>query len=64
MNSMFLLIPLGLGLLAIAVAAFAWAVRSGQFDDLDTPATRILFDDDVRDGGEREITDRRSVNNV
>lgn len=32
---------------ALAVAAvFVWAVRSGQFDDLDTPAVRILSDDD------------------
>ena len=32
---------------AVAVAGvFVWAVRSGQFDDLDTPAVRILFDDD------------------
>lgn len=46
MNSVFLLIPLALMLLGVAVAAFVWAVRAGQFDDLDTPATRILFDDD------------------
>ncbi|KAA0206270.1 MAG: cbb3-type cytochrome oxidase assembly protein CcoS [Proteobacteria bacterium] len=41
MNSLFLLIPLGLILLVAAVAAFFWAVRSGQFDDLETPAWRI-----------------------
>ncbi len=46
MNSVFLLIPLALMLLGVAVAAFVWAVRAGQFDDLDTPATRILFDDE------------------
>ena len=46
MNIIFLLIPLGLVLLAAAVAAFFWAVRSGQFDDLETPAWRILLDDD------------------
>jgi cbb3-type cytochrome oxidase maturation protein len=46
MNSMFLLIPLGLGLFVIAVAAFLWAVRNEQFDDLDTPALRILLDED------------------
>jgi len=42
----FVLIPLGLALLLAAVAAFFWAVRSGQFDDLETPAWRILLDDD------------------
>ena len=47
MNSIFLLIPLGLGLLAIAVAAFVWAVRNEQFDDLDAAAARILFDDEA-----------------
>jgi cbb3-type cytochrome oxidase maturation protein len=45
MNSIFLLVPLGLGLLAVAVGAFIWAVRNEQFDDLDTPGVRILFDD-------------------
>lgn len=46
MNILFFLIPLGLLILGLAVWAFFWAVGSGQFDDLDTPATRILLDDD------------------
>jgi cbb3-type cytochrome oxidase maturation protein len=46
MNIIFVLIPLALVLLVAAVAAFFWAVRNNQFDDLDSPATRILFDDD------------------
>ena len=46
MNILFALIPLALILLAFAVWAFFWAVRSGQFDDLDTPAVRILLDDE------------------
>jgi cbb3-type cytochrome oxidase maturation protein len=46
MSSIFFLIPIGLLLLAVAVWAFVWAVRNDQFDDLDTPASRILFDDD------------------
>jgi len=45
-NIIFALIPLGLALLLIAVAAFFWAVRSGQYDDLESPAWRILLDDD------------------
>jgi len=40
------LIPLSLVLLGLAVAAFVWAVKRGQFDDLDTPALDILEDDD------------------
>jgi len=44
----FILIPLGLVLLGVAVWAFFWAVGSGQFEDLDSPAWRILMDDDTR----------------
>lgn len=43
---LFLLIPLGLVILGVAIWGFLWAVRSGQFDDLEGPAHRILMDDD------------------
>jgi cbb3-type cytochrome oxidase maturation protein len=46
MNIIFILIPLGLLLSAVAVAAFFWAVRSGQYDDLESPGWKILYDDD------------------
>lgn len=46
MNILYILIPLALVILAIAVWVFFWAVGSGQFDDLDTPALRIVMDDD------------------
>ncbi|MEE2731641.1 MAG: cbb3-type cytochrome oxidase assembly protein CcoS [Pseudomonadota bacterium] len=46
MDIIFLLIPLALVLLVVAVAAFFWAVRSDQFDDLDREASRILFEED------------------
>lgn len=46
MNILYLLIPLGLVLLGVAIWAFMWAVRSGQFDDMEGPAHRILMDDD------------------
>ena len=45
METIFVLLPLALLIAAIAVGFFVWAARSGQFDDLDTPAVRILFDD-------------------
>ena len=45
MNILLLLIPLSLLLLLAAVWAFVWAVRRGQFEDLDTPAIDILRDD-------------------
>ncbi|MEN5118966.1 cbb3-type cytochrome oxidase assembly protein CcoS [Luteimonas sp. TWI662] len=50
MRSLLLLVPISLVLLGIAIAAFVWAVRRGQFDDMDTPALDILVDDDGRDG--------------
>lgn len=40
-----MLIPLSLMLLAVAIGSFVWAVRKGQFDDMDTPAIDILSDD-------------------
>lgn len=40
-----MLVPLSLMLLAFAIGAFIWAVRKGQFDDMDTPALDILRDD-------------------
>lgn len=46
MSILFALIPLAIGLLLVAIGAFFWAVRSGQFDDLDTPPVRILLDDE------------------
>ena len=45
MNALLILIPLSLVLLLAAIWAFAWAVKRGQFDDLDTPAIDILQDD-------------------
>jgi cbb3-type cytochrome oxidase maturation protein len=45
-ETVFVLLPLALLVAAIAVCFFIWAARSGQFDDLDTPAVRILFDDE------------------
>jgi cbb3-type cytochrome oxidase maturation protein len=46
MSMLFVLIPLAMGLLGVAVWAFFWAARTGQFDDLEPPAVRILLDDE------------------
>ena len=48
MSVIFLVLPLALIVVAAAVGAFVWATRRGQFDDLDTPALRMLHDDDER----------------
>jgi len=58
MDVLALLIPAALFLGLLGLAAFLWALKSGQFDDLDGAAERILFDDDDdappsgRDGGD------------
>lgn len=49
MTILYLLIPLSLVLLGLAVWAFFWAVKNDQFEDLEGPAHRILFDDDEND---------------
>ncbi|MDJ0654197.1 MAG: cbb3-type cytochrome oxidase assembly protein CcoS [Xanthomonadales bacterium] len=46
MKIIFVLIPLSLILLAVAIWGFFWMVRNDQFDDLESPAWRILTDDD------------------
>ena len=47
MDILFLLIPLSVVLALLIGIVFWWSVRSGQFDDLEGPAHRILDDDDV-----------------
>ncbi len=47
MTVLYIILPLALLVVGGAVAAFAWSVRSGQLDDVDTPPRRILFDDDA-----------------
>lgn len=47
MNALLLLIPAALILGGIGLAAFLWSLRSGQYEDLDGAAHRILFDEPV-----------------
>ena len=46
MEILFVLVPISLLLVGLAVAAFIWAVNSGQFEDLERHGYEILFDDD------------------
>ena len=48
MSVLLVLIPLSLLLIAVAVIAFFWAAGSGQFDNLDTEAWRVVMDDDEK----------------
>jgi cbb3-type cytochrome oxidase maturation protein len=56
MSVLYVVVPLALLIVAVAVGAFVWAAHRGQFDDLDTPAMRMLHDDEERPPGldERE----------
>ena len=69
MEVLYLLVPLSLGLAALVIWALLWAVRSGQFEDLEGAAHRILRDDDqpvdesrvdVAEQPERRETTRRT----
>jgi cbb3-type cytochrome oxidase maturation protein len=46
MEALYLLIPIALGVMIVVVVAFVYTVKSGQYDDLEGPAHRILMDDD------------------
>jgi cbb3-type cytochrome oxidase maturation protein len=71
MNIFYLLIGASLFAALIFLAAFIWAVKTGQFDDNETPPYRMLFDDDKveedeetegrGDGGTRRRRERRET---
>lgn len=46
MEIIFITVPVTLVFIAVAAGIFFWASKKGQFDDLDSPAHRILFDED------------------
>ena len=48
MSVIYVLIPLAIIIVAIALAIFFWAVKSNQFDDLERQGHSILFDDDIK----------------
>ncbi len=49
MQSLYLLIPVAIIFVVLAVRFLFWAIKSGQYDDLNTEGHRILFDDDIAD---------------
>ena len=54
MSVLFVAIPVALVIAAIAIVTFVVQVRSGQYDDLETPAHRILFDDEIKNRKARD----------
>ncbi|MBB3169348.1 cbb3-type cytochrome oxidase assembly protein CcoS [Simiduia aestuariiviva] len=57
MEILFLLVPVALILIGLAIKLLFWAVKNGQYDDLNTEGSRILFDDDAE--SLRPTTDSR-----
>lgn len=49
MSSLYILIPIAIALVCVAVAVFLWAVRTEQFEDLDRQGYSILFDEEKND---------------
>lgn len=54
MESLYLLIPVSIILVFVIAGLFWWSVRSGQFEDLEGPAHRILMDGDPKTGASQE----------
>jgi cbb3-type cytochrome oxidase maturation protein len=48
-ESLYLLIPVSLVFIGVAIAVFFWAVNSGQYEDVEREGERILYDDDLED---------------
>ena len=63
MEIIYLLIPVSLILLGLIVWILLWAVRDGQYDDLEGPAYRILMDEDRIVGRDSEAADPASQEN-
>lgn len=62
MDIIYLLIPIAIILASVAIWAFFWSVKQGQFDDLESPAHRILYDDDdalIPDDARQDKSDRQ-----
>lgn len=63
MESLYLLIPLSLLLVLCIAGILYWAVKSGQFDDLEGPGHAILMDDDVAKNDVHKNTQSIDLNN-
>jgi len=63
LHTVIFLIIIGVIVAGGFLAAFVWAVRSGQYDDDYSPAIRILFDDKIENEGKVEDNDKTSNNN-
>ncbi len=62
MSIIYVLIPLAILIVAIAIGIFFWAVRSNQFEDLDRQGYSILFDDDLSPEEKKLADERKKLN--
>lgn len=62
MSIIYVLIPLAVIIVGIAIGIFFWAVKSNQFDDLDRQGYSILFDDDLPPAEKKLAEDRKKQN--
>ena len=60
MNILYVLIALAVLLLSVAAWALLWAIRSGQFDDLDSQGWSVVLDDDQKPPPEKDETGEES----
>jgi cbb3-type cytochrome oxidase maturation protein len=60
MNVLYLLIPIALVILVIAIKLLFWAINNGQYDDLDMEGHRILFDDDDAQLSKSQLSKNKS----
>lgn len=64
MDILYLLIPLSLVFVAVIAMVFLWAVKSGQFEDMEGPAHRILMDDDAAVPPSNNIQNPKKTDNA
>ena len=62
MSIIYVLIPIAMLFVAIAVAIFFWAVKSEQFDDLNRQGSSILFEDDAKDENLKQPSQKEKLN--
>jgi cbb3-type cytochrome oxidase maturation protein len=59
MESLYILIPIAIIFVAIAIWIFLWAVKSNQFDDLERHGHNVLFDDDVPAKSKTDVAENK-----
>jgi len=61
MESLYLLIPVSVVIVFLIGLVFWWSLRSGQFEDMEGPAYRVLMDDDKAPSGDGDTTQEATV---